>query len=86
MPAATDNPEIGPELSVGELVERTVVVLMADYKPNVALSFWVRHITEDAILFDAAGIQMLLAVHVRDGGLYDDAGHHIRAYKYLGEI
>ena len=80
------NPEIGRELSVPELVVKTVVVLGRDDRPNM-FTTWVDVIGQDFVAFYSGEGRITFLARIReDGKLADDSGAVIHVYEYLGVV
>lgn len=84
------NTEQGRQLRVDELKIDTIVILIGNHTPTIGLTVWIRRITDTYIHFFAGqftpSINLLLFRTEDPMILGDDAGHRIKAFKYLGKL
>lgn len=78
--------EMGDELKPWQLEARTVVILRADHMPTFAITCWVLEKLEGFIVFRLGEVGIDIGLDIVNGKLVDDAGHVVRAHRYLGEI
>jgi hypothetical protein len=80
------NNEIGRELKINELKERTVVIVGKENNPNLA-TMWVVQVGMDFVAFYMGETNMTFLAYLReDGHLIDDSGKRILVFEYLGEV
>lgn len=83
---AKSHPEVGRELLRGELVAKTIYVLIGDHRPRQGITARYMAGDERMTVFYAGVIDMtLLLVATGDGELYDDLKRRIRVYEYKGD-
>lgn len=80
------NPEMGRELLVPDLKEKTVIVLWRDDR-SFAVTAWVDVISTNIVIFKMVEIGAFLILARELGGmLVDDTGKRIRVFEYLGKV
>jgi len=80
--------EIGRQLRVDELHERTVVFISYEDR-NVILTMWVSSIDGDVVAFYAGAINppiTFMTFRQPDGTLIDHNGKQVLVHEYLGEV
>lgn len=85
MPSQPEN-ELGRELAVTELVERTIVILSREDRAPMYTA-WVYLVSENFVAFLAGAVNTTFFVkRAPDDTLTDDTGKRIRVFEYLGVI
>lgn len=81
-----NHPDVGRALTVSELVPGTVVVIRPPNRYDVALTLWVREVTERTVWFYAGELKIsVISYRQPDGTLRDGDGNLVLIYEYLGE-
>jgi hypothetical protein len=82
--------EIGAEYTLAELQQvppRTVVILIADHVPHVAVSAWFNGIGSGRLIFHCGEINLtLILFHNAEGDIVDGQDRRIHVHRYLGEV
>ncbi len=83
----TSEEEIGKDLLVADLQEKSVVILFSEKRPQVGVTAWVTHVGKELVTFQMGEIATVLGLFVQpDGTLKDSGGSTIRVTEYLGKI
>ena len=83
-----NHPEVGRELKADELKAKTIVVIRAEHRPDIAVTMWVKEVGDSIVwLYAGSGnVHRHLGLFRQlDGTLRDDAGRMIHVYEYLGK-
>jgi hypothetical protein len=81
----SDDPEIGRQLAVTDLVLNTVVVIAPPGR-DLFFTMWVRVIDNQSVTFYSGELRRHVINFIKDGTLFDDKGREVKVFEYLGKV